>query len=252
MRRTGLIGLAVAGAVALAACGSNSAGTPTAATTVASTAATSSAAGGAATSSESMTSSESATSGDSASAGATDQSSAGSVDTASSADTESSASEATTTTLHGTLDGATTDWFTSFCTNLGPAMTTMTGMGTAMTGDPKKGQTAIADAFDKVGDAFSKTAADLSALPPPTIEHGTEIAAKIIDAMGKAGPAYKSAAEKVRSATVATSQDLEKAVSDAGQDAESSLGDFNIGNYDLDPALQTQIKQIPACKSFMN
>ena len=128
----------------------------------------------------------------------------------------------------------------------------MTGMGTAMTGDPKAGQKTIADAFDQVGDAFSKTAADLSALPPPTIEHGTEIAAKIITAMGKAGPAYKAAAEKVRAATVTTSADLQKVLSEVGQEAEAALTDFDMGNYDLDPALQAQIKEIPACKSFMN
>lgn len=125
-------------------------------------------------------------------------------------------------------------------------------MGTAMTGDPKAGQKTIADAFDQVGDAFSKTAADLSTLPPPTIEHGTEIAAKIITAMGKAGPAYKAAAEKVRAATVTTSADLQKVLSEVGQEAEAALTDFDMGNYDLDPALQAQIKEIPACKTFMN
>ncbi len=241
MRRTGLIGVAVAAAVALAACGSNSAGTPTAASTAATTAATSSAAAGGATSSEAMTSEST----ESSAEGTATESSSESADTG----TESAA---TTTTLHGSLDGATTDWFTSFCTNLGPAMTSMTGMGTAMTGDPKEGQKTIADAFDKVGDAFSKTAADLSALPPPTIEHGDEIATKIIAAMGKAGPAYKAAAEKVRAATVTSSEDLQKVLSEAGQAAESALGDFDMGNYDLDPALQAQIKEIPACKSFMN
>jgi hypothetical protein len=247
MRRTGLIGVAVAAAVALAACGSNSAGTPTAASTAATTAATSSAAAGGATSSEATTSSEAMTSEstESSAEGTATESSSESADTG----TESAA---TTTTLHGSLDGATTDWFTSFCTNLGPAMTSMTGMGTAMTGDPKEGQKTIADAFDKVGDAFSKTAADLSALPPPTIEHGDEIATKIIAAMGKAGPAYKAAAEKVRAATVTSSEDLQKVLSEAGQAAESALGDFDMGNYDLDPALQAQIKEIPACKSFMN
>ncbi len=125
-------------------------------------------------------------------------------------------------------------------------------MGTAMTGDPKAGQKTIADAFDQAGDAFSKTAADLSALPPPTIDHGAEIAAKIITAMGQAGPAYKSAAAKVRAATVTTSADLEKVLSQVGQEAEAALSSFNMGNYDLDPALQAQIKEIPACKSFMN
>ena len=167
--------------------------------------------------------------------------------------TQSSESDEATTTLHGTLDGTTTDWFTSFCTNFGPATQSMKSMGTAMTGDPKAGQKTIADAFDKVGDAFSKTAADLSALPPPTIEHGTEIAAKIISAMGKAGPAYKSAAEKVRAASVTTSADLEKAVSRCRPGSRGrTLDDFDMGNYDLDPALQDQIKEIPACKSFMN
>jgi len=128
----------------------------------------------------------------------------------------------------------------------------MESMGTAMTGDPKAGQKTVADAFDQVGDAVSKTASELSALPPPTIEHGTEIAAKLISAMGKAGPAYKAAAEKVRTASVTTSADLEKAVTDASKEAEGTLNDFDMGNYDLDPALQDQIKEIPACKSFMN
>jgi hypothetical protein len=247
-----MIGLVAAAALAVAACGSNSAGTPTAAATAAATTPSAAATSSAAMTSEATSSAETsmATSSESAESADTTAESADTGSETAGGDTDTS--EAPTTTLHGTIDDATVNWFTIFCTNFGPAAQKMEGMGSAMTNpDPTQGQAAIADMFDQIGAAFTKTAGELATAPPPSIEHGAEIAAKYIAGMTKAGTAYTAAGAEVRAADVKTAEDLQKAVTDASSKAEQAMGDFDMGNYDLDPALQKQLKEIPACKSFM-
>ncbi len=247
MKRIGLISLTAAAALALAACGSSSSGTPAAATTLAPTS-QSILTGvvqstGAESSSAAPTTAESVTS----SAETTEESTSGE-------STEESTTEGPTTTLNGTLDGATALWFKTFCGGLSPAVSGMSDqLGAAMAdSDPTKGQKAIADIFNQLGDNFAKTATDLTALPPPSIDKGQEVSAKLIGALAKAAPAFKEAGAKIAAAKVTTKEELAVAVSTASQDMEKAMSGLDAGgNFDLSPELKAQLKTIPECSSML-
>lgn len=121
-----------------------------------------------------------------------------------------------------------------------------------MTGDPVKGQETIAGIFNQIGDNFAKTAADLSALPPPSIDNGAEVSTKLIDALTKAGPAFKEAGAKIAAAKVTTKEELAAAVTSASDAMTKAVAGLDAGaNFDLSPDLKTQLKSIPACTDLL-
>ena len=115
-----------------------------------------------------------------------------------------------------------------------------------------KGQAVIAGVFNQIGDKFAKTAADLSALPPPSIDNGAELSAKLIGALAKAAPAFKAAGAKISAAKVTTKEELATVVTSASEEMTKAMEGFDAGgNFDLSPELKTQLSSIPACKGML-
>ena len=236
-----MVAVAAAGALVLSACGNSGSGTPTAASTPAATGASSAAqsspdGGGTSAASEPAETSEEPTSAE-----------------PTESDEPSTSDDGPTTTLGGVADEATVTWFSTLCSGVGQTMdTSMTELGTAMSdSDPKAGQAKIVEILNKVGDEYSTTSSDLSALPPPSIDQGSEIAGKFVAALGKGGAAFKAAAAKIEAETITTAEELNTVVTSAMDEvstAMDSMGDMD--NLDITPELESQLKAIPACQTM--
>jgi hypothetical protein len=234
MIRTKLIAvLAAAGAFALVGCSSNTGGSANPATTAATSAAS-------AASSATMA----ATSAASSAPAASETSSA----PAQSGTTASTDENAPTTTIgNGGLDAQSAAWFDAFCTGMSPLSDASSAMAGAGGSDPKSQLTASVAAFNSIADAFTNTANKLKDLPPPTFEHGAEIASKIVTGLATTGPQIKAAAQTLSQVQATDEAGVQTAIEAAAGTLESAASSLDPGNYALDEGTQNDIKKIPSC-----
>lgn len=269
MNRSRLISVvAVAAALSLAAC-SSTGGTPEAGTTPGTTSAVvtsqqaaggsssagagSSASGG--SSSAGGASSSAGASSMQSSAGSSAQSSEESAAASSAESSEESSEESTETTVtvgSGGLDGQSANWFSTMCTGLAPMADIGTKMGDAAspTADPKAAQQSFVDYFNQLGDAFTDTATKLASTPPPTFDKGPEIAGKIVQALGAAGPALKNSASQLAAAKVTDAASLSTAIEAASASMQTQMQALSLDGYELDPKTEAAVDALPSCKAM--
>ncbi len=194
-----------------------------------------------------------------AAAGATEESTAedASVDT-----TAESAASSTTVTVDGTIDAQSAAWFGAVCDGVSPMLEAVFGaMGTMMSGATGSGdaaatakqlQATLVETFNKASDSMTEAADKLSSLPPPSIDHGEEIAAEAAAGMAKAGPAMKQIADALSKATVTSMDDLSAAMQQANDAMDTDLNGLSLNNFELSDQMQAEVAKIPACAPLMS
>lgn len=214
---------------------------------------------GTATEESPVSSSQSST----ADAPAADTADAPAADAAEDAATDDSGSgdSSTAATVDGELDAPSAAWFGTVCDGVTPTIEAVFGsmgamMGSGGTGDDaaaaKQAQAALADSYTKAADAMSAAAGELSALPPPTVQHGDEIAAEAAAAFAKTGPALQQIAGTLGSATVTSMSDLSNVMQQASDSLDDSIGDLSLSNFELSDALLAEVAKLPSCAPLMS
>lgn len=177
------------------------------------------------------------------------------------ADTESGDSS-TAVTVDGEMDAQSAAWFGTVCDGVSPmieavfgAMGAMMGSATG-TGDDsaaaKQAQATLVDTFNKASGAMTDAAKKLSSLPPPSVEHGDEIAAEAAAGLAKAGPAMKQLADTLSKATVTSMDDLSAVMEQANQSMDSDLDGLSLDSFELSDAMQAEVAKIPSCAPLMS
>lgn len=254
MRRTAL-SLIAAGALLLAGCASQEAGTPTAGSGAEQT--TSSAATTPSSSSESSASSESAessaSSASSAESSASTQSSAESSQSSeessqSSSAESSSGTDGTTATGAAELDDASLTWVTSFCTGFSNVAKFTSPDTTGM--DKDATIAAVVDAYQGMSDAAAGAAAELEGIPAPTFAGGEQMATGVHDWFEDVAKAYGDGADTIKNGSYSTASDLkddidaiESSIDTANQKLSSTLGG-------VDPSVGQAIAGVPECATL--
>jgi hypothetical protein len=116
----------------------------------------------------------------------------------------------------------------------------------------KKAQATLVDTFNKASGSMTDAAKKLSSLPPPTIDHGDEIAAEAAAGLAKAGPAMKQIADALSKATVTSMADLSAAMDQANSAVESDLDGLSLDSFELSDAMQAEVAKIPSCAPLMS
>lgn len=236
IRHTMVAAVIAVAALTLGACGSSTSGTPTAQET------------------------------SSVESSASDTTAAADVTSATATEEESTAAD-TATVGDGTLDPQTAQWFTAACTGLQPLgdmLATVLGvsMAAAMaTGEPAAGspspqdlQKQLADSLTSAGTAMTDAQSQLASTPPPAFDKGEEMAQVFGSYLTTMGAKLSEVGESVASAPVTDAESLQAAlaqIESLGSDVNTEEADL-LGQYDLDPATQAAIEELPACKAMQD
>lgn len=179
-----------------------------------------------------------------------------------SADTTAEDASSTAVTVDGEIDAQSAAWFGAVCDGVAPMLEAVFGaMGTMMSGATGSGdeattakqlQATLVDTFNKASGAMTEAADKLSSMPPPSIDHGDEIAAEAAAGLAKAGPAMKQIADALSKATVTSMDDLSAAMQQANDAMGSDLDDLSLNNFELSDQMQAEVAKIPACAPLMS
>lgn len=231
MKRSMFLGAALAAGLLLTACGGSDSGTAAPAGTNAAVtgSATAAAPTGAATADDSTTG---APAEETTGAAATDTPAAG-----------------------GAFDATTVEWFTAACSGLSE----LQNMGTAMSGfapDSNDPQAAIEQgvaALTTVHDKVAEVANDMTTLPAPTIEGGSELASGLGKAFTSLAAALQTGIDGLSSADPSDVSSLTSAMSGMQTELSGAMADFTPAMSSIPklPAEQlAQIKTIPGCDTL--
>lgn len=219
---------------------------------------------GTATGESSVVSSESSVA-DTAAESPADDAAADDTESDAGSDTESAdagSDETTAVTLEGDIDAQSAAWFGAVCEGVSPMIDAVFGaMGAMMSGATGSGdeaaaaqqaQATLVESFNKAADAMTAAGSKLSSLPPPTIDHGEEIAAEAAAGLAKAGPALKQVADSLSKATVTSMDDLSAVMQQANDAVESDLDSLSLNNFELSDEMEAEVAKIPACAPMMS
>ena len=160
--------------------------------------------------------------------------------------------DSATITVGGNVDAQTANWFSTFCSGVGPTISAFDNSESDLTdqSDPTKMQQSLYTAFGKFGQALTDTAAKLKNTPPPTFANGAQFASDFVQAMSSVGPKMVTAAQKIQAADTSDPDKFESVV----EDALSGVGDDmdSLDKYTLDDNTQAALASIPACAPFIN
>ena len=141
----------------------------------------------------------------------------------------------------GTLDDATTTWFTTLCTGLEPVTAESAKIAAASTsGTDAEKLTAVSSVFTAIAKLYGDTGTALTALPAPGIPGGTEYAQKSIAAFGELADTFTAAA------TSAAAGDNSK-VASLQSDLSSGPAAKDFATLTVTPQTKASINKIPAC-----
>ena len=220
MKRSSWVGLIAASSLLLAACSSG--GTPAASTSAVSTTAVSTTAAATSTASSAASSATSSRS------------------------SSSSEAESSTEAPAAELDAATETWFTTFCSSLAE-IGQYTSPDTAGQSLDQQ-QATVVTAYTGISDSANKAAAAIQATPPPTITSGDEIASATAQGFQDLADVYGKGAQTVAALTPSSENDLKTAVESVEDEARSAAPQSLA---DLDPGVETAVKQLPACAEIV-
>jgi hypothetical protein len=175
---------------------------------------------------------------------------------------DAESSDSATVTVEGDIDAQSAAWFGTVCDGVSPMLDAVFGaMGAMMgsaggTGDDasaaKQAQATLVETFNKAADAMTAAAAKLSSLPPPTIDHGEEIATEAATGLAKAGPALKQVADGLSKATVTSMEDLSTVMQQASDAVNQDLDSLSLNNFELSDEMQAEVAKIPSCAPLMS
>lgn len=236
MFRTRILGaMLAAGALVLAACGSNSDGTPSAA--------------------------ESPTSSASESAAEEEAETDAADETDASDDTDTGGSDSSGSVTPAALDDQSAAWFSTFCGIAEPFDNFFgTLMSAAMAGSggneasPEELATlrdSLVGAFGDLGSAMTTVSGELANMPPPTMEGGTEAAQKAVEGLAQGGPYLAGVGEQMKNVDTSSAEAFSAAMDqlmDSVGDMENSLG---VEDIHFDEATEAAIQELPACAGSM-
>ncbi|WP_157970731.1 hypothetical protein [Nakamurella deserti] len=237
MKKTFVIGVALAASV-LTACGGDTDGTATPSSTPTSATSTS-------TSSTPSVSSP-----------ATEDSSSAAQPTESSEETTAS-DDASATGEPITLDEQSVTWFTTFCGSTTAIQEASSNVGSIQpdpAAAPAEQQATLATGVSDYGNVFKKAATDIAAVPPATIEGGQELADGATSAYGQVGDAMIAAAEKFAATPVTDQASLQAAATTLGTEVQASATTIQESLAPLEsiltPELGAAVEKIPGCEEI--
>lgn len=244
MKKTLIIGIALA-ASALTACSS---GTDGAATTSSTSSAAATGSSSAATGATSSMTSDEATSDEPTSDEPTSDQATADAGTSDETSADSTAEPVT-------LDAQSVAWFGTFCssiTSIEASSQTMGSMKPDATAAPTDQQATLAAGVTDYGDTFKKAASDIAALPPATIDGGDELATGATTAFDQIGDAMIAAADKFAATPVTDEASLQAAATTLGTDVQASAAGIQESLAPLDailtPELGAAVQEIPGCE----
>lgn len=200
-----------------------------------------------------------------ASTSSTSSSSSSSASAPSSSSSTASVSEDTTTTESGddtstgtdalVLDEQSTTWFTTFCngfTGLKDSFTSVQSDLAGTSGDtPQAQQAAIATVISDLGTKLKGLATDTGSVPPPTVENGEQMATAAVDGFNAIGDAMINAADEFAATPVTDTATLQAAAvqlqTSLQEEATKAQTAFSAIDTSSEPGLDEAIGQIPEC-----
>ena len=233
MKKTFVIGVALAASL-LTACGGES-GTAT-------------------------TSSTSTASSTSSSPSSTSSSTSSSAPSSESEDTSSAAQSSDDSSATGApvaLDEQSTAWFSAFCgstTKIQEASSAMSQMQPDPSAAPADTQAMLATGVKEFGTTFKTAASEIAALPAPTIEGGDQLATGATDAYNAIGDKLIAAGETFAATPVTDQASLQTAATQLATEIQSSVAGIQEAVKPLDSILTDElgesVKQIPGCEEI--
>lgn len=228
MKKSLIIGVALAASV-LTACGSGTEGAATSSST---------------TSSSSVASVTSPSTEESSSAAETTE--------------ETTASDETSATGEPvTLDEQSVAWFSTFCSSVTSIETSSQEMSTMQpdqTAAPTEQQAVLASGVTTYGQTFKTAATDIAAVPAATIEGGDELATGATTAFNQIGDAMIAAADKFAQTPVTDQASLQAAATTLGTDVQASAAGIQESLAPLQtiltPELGAAVQEIPGCEKI--
>lgn len=150
------------------------------------------------------------------------------------------------------LDEASVRWFEAFCFGLTPLVAPNASAPTAAAeGD----LTAVRDArvaqLRELGIAFVDTAADLEALPPPTIPDAERFVSNVVAGLQDGGAALTAGAEEYATVDASDAAAVAAAEQDVAADFRAAAASLGVAS-ELPPAVQSSLQNIPPCKALSN
>lgn len=159
------------------------------------------------------------------------------------------------------LDPQSVAWFSEFCgisapfnEFLGAMMSSaMVGVSGEQVDSAKlvEARTALATAFEDLGQGMNTVGSKLAAMDPPAIDGGPEIAQQVIKGMTAGGPAMGQIAEQVSQVSTADAETFTNEVN-AVMDSMDGLQDqLGIGDLKVDDSVKAAVATLPACQGSM-
>ncbi|AZI59258.1 hypothetical protein EH165_15045 [Nakamurella antarctica] len=142
----------------------------------------------------------------------------------------------------GTLDAPTAQWFDTFCSGILPLSTLQDSLG-GITGDAA-GIAKVATAIGDAGTALTTTAAALSALPPPTIPGGEELASKVVPTFTQLGTTFTTIGTQLATGDMEGLSGLS-----ASMMADNPMSD--LSGFKISPETTAAIGKIPSCSTIV-
>lgn len=158
----------------------------------------------------------------------------------------------------GSLDGATTAWFTAFCGGLTPVLRAEKDVKTKQ---PSIGATDYAaqrkllvDFLTTAGPGVTDIAAKLKALPAPTFNRGVAFAAKVVAAFGKTGPSLTTGGRKLAAVDISKgTSGLSSAAPNLAADLASLGAPITaVGELDIPDSTKAALLMLPACAKLQS
>ena len=232
MKKSFIIGVALAASV-LTACGSGTDGAATSSST---------------TSSSSMASVTSPS---------TEESSSMTETTEETTEETTASDETSATGEPVTLDEQSVAWFSTFCSSVTSIETSSQEMSTMQpdqTAAPTEQQAVLASGVTTYGQTFKTAATDIAAVPAATIEGGDELATGATTAFNQIGDAMIAAADKFAQTPVTDQASLQAAATTLGTDVQASAAGIQESLAPLQtiltPELGTAVQEIPGCEKI--
>ena len=156
-----------------------------------------------------------------------------------------------------TLDEQSVAWFSTFCsavTDIQVSSQDMTTMKPDLTAAPADQQELLASGVAEYGQTFKTAAADIASVPAATVDGGEQLAAGAAAAFDEIGDAMIGAAEKFAATPVSDLAGLQSAATTLGTDVQAAAAGIQESLAPMEsiltPELGAAVEQIPGCEDI--
>lgn len=159
------------------------------------------------------------------------------------------------------LDPQSVAWFSEFCgisdpfnEFIGAVMGAATvGMSGEQVDSAKlvESRTALATAFEDLGQGMTTVGSKLAAMAPPAVDSGAELAQQVIKGMAAGGPALSQVAEQVSQVPTDDAETFTNELNNLMDSMDGLEDQLGITDLKVDDSVKAAVAALPACQGSM-